>query len=72
MFQWPIVKAHIIKYQLMPAVLHLLITTIYTSFFLHDKMYSCTLHIGHWWIAYVAIEETLVVFSLYFLSIEML
>ena len=74
-FKWPIVKRHIILYAVYPAVAYLLSTFLYTSliFIYHDKMVGNKFDIeGLNWIIKTVCEEAIMIFSLYFISLESL
>lgn len=70
LFKWPIVKKHIIRYSLVPHIGYLVANVAFTSNLLHDRL-NGEVASGNW-IFNTVVEELMLVFSGYFLSIEVL
>lgn len=68
LFQWPIIKRAIVANLFVPFVFFLSAMVCFTTFLLHGKVNAEHRH----WIENMIVEEILVVFSLYFLGLEMM
>ena len=70
LFKWPIIKDTIMNWLLYPFLGSLLSTCYYTTFMFHDEINGRTATSS--WIAEAVVKESMVVFSLYFLGLELL
>lgn len=71
MFKWPIIQEHIITYLFIPFVCNLCATVFYTSYLFKHAITNSVQDEGTWLIHFV-VRELMVVFSLYFIGLEML
>lgn len=77
-FKWPIVKKHVIKYSLLPHLFYLTATVLFTSNLLHDRLNGVDRkhydrNDERWtWLYDSVVEEFMLVFASYFLSMELL
>jgi len=67
-FKWPIIKEKIAHFLFYPFIAYLSTTVVYTQLILHDKVN------GHHynWILDLVVVESMWVFSLYFIILELL
>ena len=84
MFKWPIVKKHIIRYSLLPHLFYLAATVAFTSNLLHYRLngvkksdkgsqnFSSKASERWQWLLDSVVEEIMLIFATYFLSIELL
>lgn len=70
LFKWPITKEHMTYYLLLPHFGYLITNIAFTSNLLHDRLNSDRVR-GNW-IFNTIVEESMLIFSGYFLSMEIL
>ena len=71
LFKWPIIQEHIITYLFIPFVANLCATVFYTSYLFQHAINNSVEGEGTWLIHFV-VRELMVVFSLYFMGLELL